>query len=149
MTVTDMQTETDTMSGVGAHDSSRDRFPVAGWDALVWAAGNATQAALWFQLALGMRLEAYAGPETGQRDHHAYVLRAGSVRFVLKGAVTPGSPLAEHHRPPGDGVADVALEVPDVDKCVAHARQAGARIVTGPHDETDADGTVRTATVQA
>src|ERR1700753_523719 len=149
MTVTDMQTETDTMSGVGAHDSSRDRFPVAGWDALVWAAGNATQAALWFQLALGMRLEAYAGPETGQRDHHAYVLRAGTVRFVVKGAVSPGSPVADHHRRHGDGIMDVALEVPDVDKCVAHARRAGGRIVSGPRDCRDEHGTVRTAVIAA
>src|SRR6201996_4407169 len=149
MTVTQELPETDRLTGVVDHDTSRDPFPVTGWGAVIWAVGNATQAALYFQLAYGMRLEAYAGPETGQRDHHAYVLRAGAVRFVLKGAVSPDSPLAEHHRRHGDGVVDVALEVPDVDKCVAHARAAGARIVTEPHDETDAGGTVRTAAIAA
>jgi 4-hydroxyphenylpyruvate dioxygenase len=59
--------------------------------------------------------------------------------------VSPDSPVADHHRRHGDGVLDVALEVPDVDRCVAQARAAGARIVTGPHDVTDADGTVRVA----
>jgi 4-hydroxyphenylpyruvate dioxygenase len=142
-------TDTDTLTGVVAHDTSLDPFPVTGWDAVVWASGNATQAALYFQLAFGMRLEAYSGPTTGNRDHHAYVLRAGSVRFVIKGAVSPQSPLADHHRRHGDGVLDVALEVPDVDKCVAHARQAGARIVAEPHDETDEHGTIRTATLKA
>ena len=126
MTVSDLVTDTDALTGVVAHDISRDPFPVAGWDAVVWAAGNATQAALYFQLAFGMRLEAYSGPDTGNRDHHAYVLRAGTVRFVIKGAVSPDSPVADHHRRHGDGVLDVALEVPDVDKCVAHAR-AGRR----------------------
>src|SRR5262249_50289114 len=94
-------------------------------------------------------LEAYSGPATGNRDHHAYVLRSGAVRFVVKGAADPLSPLGDHHRRHGDGVADVALEVPDVDKCVAHARAAGARIVDEPHDESDADGTVRLAVIAA
>jgi 4-hydroxyphenylpyruvate dioxygenase len=43
----------------------------------------------------------------------------------------------------------VALEVPYVDKCVAHARAAGAQVVTEPRDETDEHGTVRTATLKA
>jgi 4-hydroxyphenylpyruvate dioxygenase len=149
MTVSELVTDTDTLTGVVAHDMSRDPFPVTGWDAVVWASGNATQAALYFQLAFGMRLEAYSGPTTGNRDHHGYVLRAGDVRFVIKGAVSHQSPVADHHRRHGDGVIDVALEVPDVDKCVAHARQAGAQVVTEPHDETDEHGTVRTATLAA
>jgi 4-hydroxyphenylpyruvate dioxygenase len=149
MTVSDLVTDTDALTGVVAHDTSRDPFPVTGWDAVVWASGNATQAALYFQLAFGMRLEAYSGPVTGNRDHHAYVLRAGDVRFVVKGAVHADSPVAGHHRKHGDGVIDVALEVPDVDKCVAHARAAGATVLAEPRDETDEHGTVRTATLEA
>ncbi|HLH82772.1 MAG TPA: 4-hydroxyphenylpyruvate dioxygenase [Trebonia sp.] len=139
----------DALVGLVDHDTSRDPFPVTGWDAVVWAAGNATQSALYFQLAFGMRLEAYSGPETGNRDHHAYVLRSGAVRFVIKGAASPSSPLADHHRRHGDGVLDVALEVPDVDKCVAHARSQGARVIEEPHDLTDEHGTVRLAALGA
>ena len=139
----------DTLIGLVDHDTSTDPFPVTGWDGVVWVAGNAAQSALYFQLAFGMELEAYAGPETGSRDHHAYVLRAGTARFVIKGAATPDSPLANHHRKHGDGVVDVALEVPDVDKCVTHARATGATIITEPHDMSDENGTVRTATIAA
>jgi 4-hydroxyphenylpyruvate dioxygenase len=139
----------DTLVGLVDHDTTRDPFPVIGWDAVVWAVGNATQSALYFQLAFGMRLEAYSGPETGNRDHHAYVLRSGTARFVIKGAASPESPLADHHRRHGDGVVDVALEVPDVDKCVAHARIQGARVLQEPHDLTDGDGTVRIAVLAA
>jgi 4-hydroxyphenylpyruvate dioxygenase len=149
MTVTTDLASSDVLTGVVAHDPSRDPFPVTGWDAVVWAAGNATQAALYFQLAFGMSLEAYSGPETGNRDHHAYVLRAGSVRFVIKGAVAPDSAIADHHRAHGDGVIDVALEVPDVDRCVAHARAAGARVLAEPHDVSDDHGTVRVAALAA
>jgi 4-hydroxyphenylpyruvate dioxygenase len=149
MAVSELLTDTDALTGVVAHDTSSDPFPVTGWDAVVWASGNATQSALYFQLAFGMRLEAYSGPTTGNRDHHAYVLRAGDVRFVVKGAVDPESRIAEHHRAHGDGVLDVSLAVVDVDKCVAHAREAGARIVTEPYDLSDEHGTVRTATLKA
>jgi 4-hydroxyphenylpyruvate dioxygenase len=145
----DLHASPDLLTGVVAHDLSRDPFPVTGWDAVVWASGNATQSAMYFQLAFGMTLEAYSGPETGNRDHNAYVLRAGAVRFVVKGAISPGGAIGEHHRRHGDGVMDVALEVPDVDKCVAHARAAGARIIDEPHDVSDADGTVRVAVIAA
>ncbi|MGP4109853.1 4-hydroxyphenylpyruvate dioxygenase [Streptomyces sp. 4N509B] len=131
--------------GLVEYDAEGDPFPVAGWDAVVWAVGNAAQAALYYQTVFGMELVAYSGPETGNRDHHAYVLRSGAVRFVVKGGVDPGSPLLEHHRRHGDGVIDVALDVPDVDRCVAHAREAGARILTEPHDLSDEHGTVRVA----
>jgi 4-hydroxyphenylpyruvate dioxygenase len=144
-----MTVTTDQLVGSVAWDTTGDPFPVNGWDAIVWVAGNATQSAMFFQLALGMRLEAYSGPATGNRDHHAYVLRAGDVRFVVKGAADPASPLANHHRAHGDGVIDVALEVPDVDKCVAHARSTGARVIEEPHDQSDENGTVRVASIAA
>ncbi|MCA2205816.1 4-hydroxyphenylpyruvate dioxygenase [Nocardia rosealba] len=131
--------------GLIEHDDSVDPFPVTGWDALVWVVGNATQCAHFLQSAFGMRLEAYAGPETGNRDHKAYVLRSGGARFVVKGAVDPDSPLVAHHDRHGDGVVDIALEVPDVDRCVTWAREHGATILVEPHDESDEFGTVRTA----
>src|SRR6201999_1142071 len=102
--------------GLVEYDDSHDPFPVSGWDALVWVEGNAVQTAHFFQSAFGMDLVAYSGPEDGNRDHHAYVLRSGAARFVIKGACHPGSPLADHHRRHGDGIADIALCVPDVDR---------------------------------
>jgi 4-hydroxyphenylpyruvate dioxygenase len=131
--------------GLVEYDAQRDPFPVTGWDAVVWAVGNATQAALFYQAVLGMELVAYSGPETGNRDHHAYVLRSGAVRFVLKGGVDPASPVLDHHRRHGDGIMDIALEVPDVDRCIAHARAQGATVLEEPHDVTDEHGTVRVA----
>jgi 4-hydroxyphenylpyruvate dioxygenase len=133
--------------GLVEYDAAADPFPVTGWDAVVWSVGNATQAALFYQAVFGMELVAYSGPETGNRDHHAFVLRSGAVRFVLKGGVDPASPLLEHHRRHGDGVIDIALEVPDVDRCVAHARAQGATVLDEPHDISDEHGTVRLAAI--
>jgi len=135
--------------GLVDYDSGADPFPIVGWDAVVWVVGNATQAAHFYQSVYGMELVAYSGPETGNRDHVGYVLRSGAVRFVLTGAVNPDSPLTEHHRRHGDGISDIALEVPDVDRCIRHARSQGATIVHEPQDVSDEHGTVRTAVIAA
>jgi len=133
--------------GLVEYDATKDPFPVTAMDAIVFVVGNATQAAHLYQLAFGMDLVAYAGPETGTRDAKAYVLRSGSARFVFTGGVTPDSLLLEHHRKHGDGVVDLALEVPDVDKCITHARANGARVLEEPHDVSDDNGTVRRAAI--
>src|SRR4051794_10397917 len=135
--------------GLVEYDESSDPFPVTAMDAIVFVCGNATQSAHFYQHAFGMQVVGYSGPETGNRDHKAFVLRAGSARFVLVGAVDPGSQYADHHRQHGDGVIDLALEVPDVDKCIAHARAQGATILDEPHDVSDEHGTVRMAAIAA
>ena len=158
MTLADTLTNQEKLAGLGlaeleqlvglvAYDDTSDPFPVTGWDALVWAVGNATQTAHFFQSAFGMDLVAYSGPETGNRDHHAYVLRSGGVRFVIKGGVAPDSEIIAHHARHGDGVVDIALEVPDVDRCVKHARAEGATVLEEPHDVSDEHGTVRIAAI--
>jgi 4-hydroxyphenylpyruvate dioxygenase len=135
--------------GLVDYDASTDPFPVTGWDAVVFVVGNATQTAHYYESAFGMRLVAYSGPETGNRDHKSFVLTSGSCRFVITGGVDPNSTLLDHHRVHGDGVVDIALEVPDVDLCIAHARVQGATVVEEPHDVTDEHGTVRVAAIAA
>ena len=44
--------------------------------------------------------------------------------------MTPDSPVLDHHRKHGDGVVDLALEVPDVDRCIEHARSVAPRSST-------------------
>ncbi|MGH3412501.1 MAG: 4-hydroxyphenylpyruvate dioxygenase [Marmoricola sp.] len=133
--------------GLVEYDEDADVFPVTGWDAICFCVGNATQTAHYYQSAWGMDLEAYSGPENGNRDHKSFVLRSGSIRFVIEGAVDPDSPLADHHRRHGDGVTDIALEVPDVDRCVAQAIRAGATVLREPEDVSDEHGTVRVAAI--
>ncbi len=133
--------------GLVEYDETKDVFPVTGWDAIVFVVGNATQTAHYYQSAWGMELVAYSGPENGNRDHKAFVLKSGSIRFVVKGAVSPDSPLVAHHARHGDGVVDISLEVPDVDRCIAQATKAGATVLEEPHDLSDEHGTVRIAAI--
>jgi 4-hydroxyphenylpyruvate dioxygenase len=133
--------------GLVDYDESKDPFPVTGWDAVVFVVGNATQAAHYYQSVWGMELIAYSGPENGNRDHKAFVLKSGSIKFVVKGAVSPDSPLIAHHAKHGDGVVDIGLEVPDVDKCIEQARRAGATVLEEPHNIEDEYGTIRLASI--
>ena len=133
--------------GLVDYDASTDPFPVSGWDAIVFVVGNATQTAHYYQSVWGMELVGYSGPENSNRDHKAFVLKSGSIRFVVKGAVAPDSLLVTHHATHGDGVVDIALEVPDVDKCIAQAKRAGATVLDEPHDVADEHGKVRIAAI--
>jgi 4-hydroxyphenylpyruvate dioxygenase len=132
----------DTLIGAIPHDVEQDPFPVRGMDAIVFAVGNAKQAAHYYSAAFGMTCVAYRGQETGDRDLSSYVLQSGSARFVITGAVRPGTDLGEHVLRHGDGVVDLALEVPDVRKAYDHALAQGATGVEEPHEVSDENGTV-------
>lgn len=133
--------------GLVNYDSAEDPFPVTGWGYVEFIVGNASQTAHYYQSAWGMELIGYYGPEQGIRDQKAFMLKSGAVRFVIKGAVTSDSPLVEHHGKHGDGVSDICLDVPDVDKCIEHARACGATILEEPNDVSDEHGTVRRAAI--
>ncbi|MGH3913725.1 MAG: 4-hydroxyphenylpyruvate dioxygenase [Pseudonocardiaceae bacterium] len=137
--------DVDTLVGAVAHDPGLDSFPVIGMDHVRFTVGNARQAAHFYSTAFGMTCVAYRGPEQGHRDTAEYVLVSGRVRFVLTGATRPGTPLGARVTARGDGVSDLAIEVPDVDRAVAFAHQQGALVLEDPHDVTDEQGTVRLA----
>ncbi|MFJ2514723.1 4-hydroxyphenylpyruvate dioxygenase [Streptomyces griseoviridis] len=128
-----------------------DPFPVKGMDAVVFAVGNAKQAAHYYSTAFGMRLVAYSGPENGSRETASYVLENGSARFVLTSVIKPATPwgefLARHVAEHGDGVVDLALEVPDARRAFAHAVERGARPLVEPHEVKDEHGTVVLAAI--
>ncbi|MDX3803006.1 4-hydroxyphenylpyruvate dioxygenase [Streptomyces sp. AK04-3B] len=128
-----------------------DPFPVKGMDAVVFAVGNAKQAAHYYSTAFGMKLVAYSGPETGSRETASYVLTNGSARFVLtsviKAATTWGHFLDRHVAEHGDGVVDLAIEVPDARAAYAYAIEHGARSVAEPYELKDEHGTVVLAAI--
>lgn len=128
-----------------------DPFPVKGMDAVVFAVGNAKQAAHYYATAFGMRLTAYSGPENGSRETASYVMENGSARFVLTSVVRPttdwGRFLAAHVAAHGDGVVDLAIEVPDARRAHAYAVAHGARSLAEPYELTDEHGTVVLAAI--
>ncbi|WP_353895444.1 4-hydroxyphenylpyruvate dioxygenase [Glycomyces tritici] len=133
--------------GAVAHDIREDAFPIKGWDHVRYYVGNARQAAHYYSTAFGMTLFAYRGPEQGYRDHAEFALKSGGVVFVLAGGITADAEATRHYAAHGDGVIEVALEVPDVDANYKHAIEQGAIAIEEPHDLTDEHGTVRRAVI--
>ncbi|CAM5570012.1 hypothetical protein SANTM175S_04152 [Streptomyces antimycoticus] len=129
-----------------------DPFPVKGMDAVVFAVGNAKQAAHYYATAFGMKLVAYSGPENGSRETASYVLVSGSARFVFTSVVKPvgawGRFLSEHVAEHGDGVIDLAVEVPDARAAYAYAVEHGAAGIEEPHELKDEHGTVVVASIR-
>ncbi|MGI5286874.1 4-hydroxyphenylpyruvate dioxygenase [Nonomuraea polychroma] len=124
-----------------------DVFPVNGMDAVVFAVGNAKQAAHYYSTAFGMRLVAYRGPETGSRDLAAYVLTSGSATFEFRASIRPGTKVARHVAEHGDGVIDLAIQVPDVEAAYAHAVAHGAKGLAEPRTMEDEHGKVQLAAI--
>ena len=124
-----------------------ESFPVEAVDAVVFAVGNARQAAHFYASVFGMRLTYYAGPETGHREAASYVLESGAARFVLTAPVRAGSALGEHVARHGDGVTDIALRVPDAARAYEVAVARGARGLAEPTVYEDDTGKVVLAAI--
>ncbi|WP_199550815.1 4-hydroxyphenylpyruvate dioxygenase [Streptomyces sp. N35] len=128
-----------------------DPFPVKGMDAVVFAVGNAKQAAHYYSTAFGMQLVAYSGPENGSRETASYVLKNGSARFVftsvIKASTDWGRFLEAHVAEHGDGVIDLAIEVPDARAAYAYAIEHGARGIDEPYETKDEQGVVVRAAI--
>jgi 4-hydroxyphenylpyruvate dioxygenase len=127
--------------------TAADEFPVTGMDAVVFAVGNARQAAHFYSTAFGMRCVAYRGPETGCRDEAAYVLESGDARFVFRGPVRAGTALGQHVAAHGDGVIDLAITVPSAEAAYDYAVSRGARGLAEPEVVEDAHGKVVLAAI--
>jgi len=122
-------------------------MPIRNWDHIEFYVGNAKQAAHYYATTFGFTQTAYAGLETGVRDRASYVLEQGKIRLVLTSALTGDSPISEHVLRHGDGVKDIALEVPDAAKAYQQAIAAGARSALEPTVTEDSFGQVRRSAI--
>ena len=126
---------------------AQDSFPIIGMDAVVFAVGNAKQAAHYYSTAFGMRRVAYRGPETGCPDEAAHVLVSGNARFIFRGPARPGTSLGVRVAAHGDGVTDLALEVSSAEDAYDYALTHGARGIEAPHLLEDESGKVMVAAI--
>ena len=132
---------------IGMTTLAQDAFPITGMDAVVFAVGNAKQAAHYYSTAFGMRRVAYRGPETGSPDEAAYVLESGGARFVFRGPVRARTPLGARVAAHGDGVVDLALEVSSAEDAYRYAVAHGACGLAEPRIVEDDHGKVVVAAI--
>jgi len=117
-------------------------MPIEAVDHIQIAAGNARQAAHFYEHAMGFEPLAYAGPETGVRDAAFYLLGQGQVRLVIVSGLSPDSPIASFCHTHGDGVRRVVLRVPDVAAAFDEAVKRGAAAAEEPHFFEDGKGRI-------
>lgn len=120
-----------------------DFLPLLGTDYVEFYVGNAKQAAHYYKTAFGFRDLAYAGLETGEKEHTSYVLQQGKIRLVLTSPLKPGGDIAEHILRHGDGVKVIALTVDDAYKAFEETVNRGARPYLKPETVTDAEGKIK------
>ena len=120
-----------------------------GVDYVEFYVGNARQATHFYRTCFGFEPIAYRGPETGVRGTASYVVRQGSVRFVLTAALRATHPVARHVDAHGDGVFAIALGVGDAVAAHAFATAAGATSLAEPTTEHDDAGSAITAAIAA
>ncbi|CAA90315.1 4-hydroxyphenylpyruvate dioxygenase [Caenorhabditis elegans] len=119
------------------------------FDHVRFVVGNAKQAAYWYCANFGFEPFAYKGLETGSRITAQHAIRQDKIVFIFESALLPdNSELGNHLVQHGDGVKDVCFEVEDLDSIIAHAKAAGATIVHDITEESDADGSIRYATLR-
>ena len=129
--------------------ADRHQPPVlAGIDHVEGGVGTARAFPAYRAAALGFVFGASAGPPRGRRDRVSYVLEQGEVRFLVTGALTPDSPIAEHVRAHGDGVRDVCFRVDDAAAAFEAAVARGGLPERPPATDADEDGEIHHAAIR-
>lgn len=127
----------------------RDFCPMLGFDHLEFYVGNARQAALYYSTGFGFANTAYRGLETGDRKVSSYVMEQGDIRFLLTTALSSDHPIAHSVLAHGDGIAVIALAVPDAERAYRQAIARGAVGAIPLTAESDERGTLHYAAVRA
>ena len=125
-----------------APKAQEDFLPIDGWDHVEFYCGNAKQSAFYYQYAVGFKLIAYSGLETGNREKASYVLEQGKIRFVLSTPLKPDGFISEHIKKHGDGVRDIALTVNDAASAYNETVKRGAIGVLEPTEFKDEHGVI-------
>ena len=101
-----------------------DFCPIRRVDHLELYVGNAKQAAAFYSGRFGFAVAGYRGLETGSRHTASFLMTQGDIRFVLTAPLTNEDPVARFVYQHGDGVAVIALEVPDARRLSTRRRSA-------------------------
>jgi 4-hydroxyphenylpyruvate dioxygenase len=124
-------------------------IPLRKIDHVRFFVGNARQSAFFYRNAFGFDVIAYAGLETRVKHEAGYVLRQGEITFVLTSPLSKDHPEAQRLVLHGDGVMDIALDVPDVPAAFAEAVRRGAVPVQPPQAFEDEFGVFESAVIKA
>ncbi|RAL25883.1 4-hydroxyphenylpyruvate dioxygenase [Thermoflavimicrobium daqui] len=124
-----------------------DFLPIQDVDYLELYTGNAKQACFFLCQTFGFQPIAYSGLESGNREKVSYVVKQGNIHLVISGSYTPDHEIADFVKNHGDGIKDIALRVPDVEKAFSEVKERGAIVIREPFEEKDEFGVIKKAVI--
>lgn len=124
-----------------------DFLRIKGIDYVEYYVSNAFQTMHFFRTAFGFKPIAYAGFETGVRDHVSYVSRQRNIRFVFTSSFEQESQVSKHVAKHGDGVKDIAFKVDDAVYAFEESVKRGAKPILEPTVCEDENGQAIKATI--
>lgn len=116
------------------------------YDYIEYYVGMAKMVVYWHVRAMGFRVVAYCGPETGVPDRCSYYLVKNDIKIVVTSASQPSSykivSFVDLH---GNAVKRLAIKVNNVADYFYKAAERGAIPLEFPHKLSDEHGSVETA----
>lgn len=91
--------------------------------------GNAKQAKEYYKKVFGFSDYAYSGPETGVQDKVSYVIKKNKVIYVLTTPLLSNHPISNWLCKHGDGIYDIAFNVPSVEGAYNGCVDRGAKSI--------------------
>ncbi|NQV40930.1 MAG: 4-hydroxyphenylpyruvate dioxygenase [Candidatus Marinimicrobia bacterium] len=126
-----------------------DSLGIRKYDYVEFYVGSAKMVAYWYAKALGLKIEGYAGPETGCRDRISYYLTQNNLKIVITGSLQPSTvEVSSFLNLHGDGLKRWAIEVDDVEKIFNHAVEQGAVIQRRPQKIENEHGYITEAAIR-
>ena len=116
------------------------------YDYIEYYVGMAKMVVYWHVKALGFKVVAYAGPETGVAEKCSYYIEKNDIKLVITAASQPSTyqivSFVDLH---GNGIKQIAVRVDNVDDFFEQALKKGAIPLTFPETLSDQMGSVRQA----
>ena len=119
------------------------------YDYIEYYVGMAKMVVYWHVKALGFKVIAYSGPETGVEDRFSYYIVKNDIKLVITSASQPSSykivSFVDLH---GNGIKRVAIKVSDVSSFFTNAIANGAIPLQKPTINSDKNGSVEQASIK-
>lgn len=119
------------------------------YDYIEYYVGMAKMVVYWHAKALGFKVVAYAGPETGVLDRFSYYLVKNDIKLVITSASQPSTykivSFVDLH---GNGIKRLAVKVSNVREFFDQALEKGAIPMQHPTVLSDHQGTVEQASIK-
>jgi len=116
------------------------------YDYIEYYVGMAKMVVYWHVKAMGFKVVAYSGPETGTPDRCSYYITKNNIKLVITSASQPSSykivSFVDLH---GNGVKKIAISVSNVKEYFKRALENGAIPSQHPTTTSDENGSVEEA----